>query len=52
MSCYPIINWVVFEFVICDSFIICVVFELTNMVENLLLTRVKHYPRTRIVTPL
>ena len=31
--CYPIINWVIFEFVIFDLFIIRAVFELVNTVE-------------------
>ena len=38
VSCYTIINWVVFEFVIFDPFIIGVVFGLMNPVENLLFT--------------
>ena len=37
LSCYTIINWVVFEFVIFDLFFIHVV--LVNTVENLLLTQ-------------
>ena len=37
-SCYTVTNWVVFEFVISDPFIIRVVFELTNTIENLLST--------------
>ena len=37
--CYSITNWVVFEFVISDPFIIHVVFELANTIENRLLTR-------------
>ena len=36
--CYTITNWVVFEFIIFDSFIISVVFGLMNNVENLLFT--------------
>ena len=41
-SCYTITNWIMFEFVIYDPFIIRVVFGLMNVVENLLLTRSKH----------
>ena len=37
VSCYPITNWVVFEFIIFDSFIICIVFELTNTIKCILL---------------
>ena len=35
MSCYPITNWVVFEFVNFDTVIIRVVFGLTSIVEYL-----------------
>ena len=37
--CYMITNRVVFEYVISDPFIICVVFGLVNIVANLLLIR-------------
>ena len=37
-SCYTVTNWVVFGFVISDSFIIRVMFELANTIENLLST--------------
>ena len=33
MSCDPITNWVVFEFVSFDPFIIRVVFKLANTIE-------------------
>ena len=33
LSCYTFINWIVFEFVIFNLFIIRVVLELTNTVE-------------------
>ena len=42
LSCYMITNWVVFEFIIYDSFINCIVFGLMNKIENLLLTTHKH----------
>ena len=38
VSCYLIINWIVFEFVIFYSFIIHIMFESTNKIKNLLLT--------------
>ena len=37
--CYSITNWIAFEFVISNPFIIHVVFELPNTIENRLLTR-------------
>ena len=38
-SCYTVTNWIVFEFIISDPFIIRVVFKLANTIENLLSTR-------------
>ena len=48
--CYPITNWVVFEFVIFDQFIIFVVFGMVTTVQYLLLTQPKHDLLTRITT--
>ena len=44
VSCYPIINWVMFEFVNFDKIIICVIFKLVNTVEYLCIdkTRTRH----------
>ena len=42
VSCYPITNWVVFEFVIFNLFIIRVMFGLVNTIENLLLRTTRH----------
>ena len=50
ISCCQITNWVVFEFVIFDPFIIHVVFKMANTVEYLLFTRPNHNPLTRIAT--
>ena len=52
ISCYQITNWVVFEFFIFDQLIIHVVFEMTNNIEYLLLTRSKHNSLTRLATPI
>ena len=38
ISSFTIINWIMFEFVISDLFIMHVVFGLTNTIENQLLT--------------
>ena len=37
VSYYMITNWVIFEFISFNSFILRIVFELTNKIENLIL---------------
>ena len=41
-SCYLVLNWVMFKFVISNPFIIHVIFGLMNIIKNLLLTRLKN----------
>ena len=48
--CYPITNWIVFEYIYFLPIISRVVFELTNLIEYMVLTQPKHDPRTRITT--
>ena len=50
VSFYLITNWVLFEFVIFNPFIIWVVFGLMNIVKKLLLTRSTY--ELRIATPI
>ena len=45
--CYPITNLAKFEFVYFDSFIICVVFRLANILKYMLLTRPMNSPLIR-----
>ena len=49
ISSFTIINWIMFEFVISDLFIMHVMFDLTNTIEDPLLTRSKHDLQTRTI---